>query len=125
MMVVSCASRLALTSEIDLSNSIVTVSTSCALALSSPDTPATFERTSVVSCRHGFDSWWRSKASIPEPDPEMKTARRRGFSTVASRIDLASLRLGQMVLPDEVGPWMRRVIWGMMRAEHGRAVGVD
>ena len=125
MTLASCDSLRCFVFAIVASNSKATVLTLWAFALFNPEASAILEMTRVVSCKHDLDSWWRSNASIPEPDPEINTANRSGFSTVAARIVILSLKHWQRVLPDEVGPCTRNVICHGSRGRYGRAVGVS
>ncbi len=119
MTLASCDSLRCFVFAIVASNSKATVLTLWAFALFNPEASAILEMTRVVSCKHDLDSWWRSNASIPEPDPEINTANRSGFSTVAARIVILSLKHWQRVLPDEVGPCMRSLICLRSREWHG------
>ena len=118
MMALSWASRRSVRSKIVLSNSIVAVLTLCASALPKPATPAMFETTSMVSCEQGLDCWCRSSACIPEPEPEMKTARRRGSSVVATRTASTPLTgWAKSYQLKRLGTHTRRVIGVVLRGE--------
>ena len=52
------------------------------LTIFKPVTPAIFENTRVVKWKLGEFFWCASKAAIPDPEPEIKTAKRSGFSKV-------------------------------------------
>ena len=112
----SCVSRLDFLSVIDMFNSIAIDFTLCLSAFSNPATPTMLEITNSVRCGQFGFFWWRIKASIPEPEPEIKTAMRSGFSGDPCRIAIITgkwtqlMRLGpmrsMMFEPEVRGVWV-------------------